>query len=75
MNKAEALRQAKLDYIKSAEGFLGHPAFWSPFVQLGDSRVIELDKKGAGPFAVAIYILVILIGVFMLRPKSSNKLV
>ena len=34
-NKAEALRQAKLDYLQNAKGLAAHPAFWSPFIQLG----------------------------------------
>jgi CHAT domain-containing protein len=46
MQKDQALRQAKLYYIKIAEGIAAHPAFWSPFIQLGDSRSIELKAKG-----------------------------
>ncbi|MCP4442702.1 MAG: CHAT domain-containing protein [Aureispira sp.] len=45
VNKAEALRQAKLNYLKNAKGVAGHPAFWSPFVQIGDSRPIEVTKR------------------------------
>ncbi|MCP4442706.1 MAG: CHAT domain-containing protein [Aureispira sp.] len=46
MNKAEALRQAKLNYLGNSKGINGHPAFWSPFVQIGDSRPIEVAVKG-----------------------------
>jgi CHAT domain-containing protein/Flp pilus assembly protein TadD len=45
MDKAAALRQAKLDYIAGASGIAGHPAFWSPFIQLGDIRPIQIDAK------------------------------
>jgi hypothetical protein len=40
MDKAEALRQAKLEYIGDAKGTAAHPAFWAAFIQLGDNRPI-----------------------------------
>lgn len=48
LNKAEALRQAKLDYIESAAAnnpIAAHPAFWAAFVQLGNSQAIQIPKK------------------------------
>ena len=66
MDKAEALRQAKLEYIENAGGGGGgrygrpsvsttttatiaaHPAFWAPFIQLGDISPIRIQKTGAG---------------------------
>lgn len=44
-NKNEALRQAKLQYLSTAQGLSAHPAFWSAFVQIGDNRPIELTTK------------------------------
>ncbi|MCP4439289.1 MAG: CHAT domain-containing protein [Aureispira sp.] len=46
MDKSKALRQAKLEYLKKAQDIAAHPAFWSPFIQLGDSKSIELAQKG-----------------------------
>lgn len=46
MDKAEALRQAKIDYLSKAKGAAAHPAFWSPFLQLGDVRPIGLGASG-----------------------------
>ena len=46
LSKDEALREAKLNYIKNAKGAIAHPAFWSPFVQLGDNRPISIATKG-----------------------------
>ncbi len=34
--KSAALRQAKLDYLTQADGLAAHPAFWSPFILIGD---------------------------------------
>jgi CHAT domain-containing protein len=47
MTKDAALRQAKLDYIDQAEGLLAHPAFWSPFIQLGDKSSLKIAQKTA----------------------------
>ena len=44
LNKAEALRQAKLAYIKDSRGITGHPALWSPFIQLGNKNAITIKK-------------------------------
>lgn len=46
MDKSEALRQAKLVYLKNAKGIAAHPAFWSPFVLLGDASPVALKTKG-----------------------------
>lgn len=45
MKKDEALREAKLQYIKSADGVLAHPAFWSPFIVMGKTDPVEIKKK------------------------------
>jgi len=47
MDKAEALRQAKLAYIANAKGTAAHPAFWSAFIQLGDSAPINMHSGGS----------------------------
>lgn len=45
LDKSEALRQAKLDYIDNAESSqMAHPAFWAPLVQMGNSREVKLAK-------------------------------
>ncbi len=46
VNKAEALRQAKLYYLEHNSGILAHPNFWSPFIQLGNPRPILLQERG-----------------------------
>ncbi|WCL80742.1 CHAT domain-containing protein [Saprospira sp. CCB-QB6] len=46
-SKSMALRQAKLDYLNGIESqSLGHPAYWSAFIQMGDPRPIPVAKKG-----------------------------
>jgi CHAT domain-containing protein len=50
MGTAEALRAAKLDYMKRAKGILRHPAFWSPFVHIGTNDSIHLEVKSERSF-------------------------
>lgn len=49
LDKAQALRQAKLQYISNVESpQAAHPAFWSPFILMGDTAAVELIEKGTG---------------------------
>jgi len=50
MDKAEALQRAKMQYICSnqtpiAATTTAHPAYWAPFIQIGDSRPIKVHQK------------------------------
>jgi CHAT domain-containing protein len=74
MNKAVALRKAKLSYIKNTEGILAHPAFWSPFIQLGNSKTISLSRKSNPWFwgITGVAILFVVGGFFMIRRKQST---
>lgn len=44
-DKAVALQQAKLSYLKEAKGIAAHPAFWAAFVQLGNKTAIQIQTK------------------------------
>lgn len=50
MDKALALQKAKLAYIENAQDITVHPAFWAPFIQLGDSSPIQLQKENTTLF-------------------------
>jgi CHAT domain-containing protein len=43
VKKSEALRQAKLNYLESAEGSMLHPFYWSGLVVMGDPGPISLN--------------------------------
>lgn len=45
MDKDAALQEAKLQYIFKAQGIAAHPAFWSPFVLMGNTDAIYLNSK------------------------------
>ena len=44
-SKSAALREAKVRYISEAKGNLSHPAYWSPFIQLGNDNAIKINAK------------------------------
>lgn len=73
MNKAEALNEAKLAYIAQAKGRSAHPAFWAPFIQLGDSRPISLSKSGRFSFLwLGILVLSVLLVLGTVRYRKST---
>ncbi|MBL4648988.1 MAG: CHAT domain-containing protein, partial [Aureispira sp.] len=45
MTKSEALQQAKLNFMQTATGIGQHPAFWSPFVLIGNDEPIQILRK------------------------------
>ena len=63
--KDEALQQAKLDYITSADGRTLHPQYWAGLVLIGDTAPIELSSSShyvfwillALTFVIVIYVL------------------
>ena len=74
--KDSALRQAKLAYLKNTQGIAAHPAFWSPFIQLGDSRPIQLKTKGSWlilGIAITTGLLVLGLGAFALQKKNRKE--
>lgn len=50
MTKSEALQQAKLNFIENVAGVGQHPAFWSPFVLIGNDEPIEISRKSSVVF-------------------------
>lgn len=45
MDKDEALRLSKLDYIKKASNFTAHPFLWSPYILIGDTDEVPALQK------------------------------
>jgi len=70
-----AMRQAKLAYIKRADNAAAHPAYWSPFIQLGDSRAVELQTSGWSSTSIGLMgggVLLLLIGgLYVMRKRGG----
>ena len=45
LSKAEALRQAKLQYLEKADALSTHPAYWSAFILYGDEGQLRLSRQ------------------------------
>jgi len=64
--KDEALRLAKLNYLKEADQFYAHPYYWSAFVGYGDMGAMDLG----GSFWWKILIGVSLMGLLLLEIRT-----
>ena len=73
MPKAQALREAKLNYLASSNNVF--PYFWSPFVLLGDDEPLELSGSGSTMIWVVLGIVVLAILVYFgFNPKKKEML-
>lgn len=74
MDKAAALQNAKLYYIQHAKTITAHPAFWAPFIQLGDASPIQLQKENKLLFwGIAILGLCFILCFFFIRRKEKQS--
>jgi len=73
MTKSEALQQAKLSFMQTASGIGQHPAFWSPFVLIGNDEPIQIIRKSHPVFwgLVLTGFLVFVIGGFLFFKKRK----
>ena len=56
-SKQEAMRLAKLDYLKTADDLTSNPYFWSAFVVLGDGAPIY-RKSGIAYWMIIVTLFV-----------------
>lgn len=63
MDKDEAIRQAKLQYLDRHTGISSHPALWACFIQTGDYQSIHIQKSYKTwyiGFAIAVFFVVVI---------------
>ena len=69
--KSEALRMAKLDYLKNtSDKDLKHPYFWSGFVISGNTDAMILEQDNNYMLWMGIIIFVAIIGVGLLKRRN-----
>ncbi|WP_452225790.1 CHAT domain-containing protein [Lacinutrix cladophorae] len=69
--KHEALRLAKLDYIKMANGRAKHPQYWAGLILIGDASPIEIQTSNPLRYLLLGVLVLILLIIFMkLRKKA-----
>ncbi len=72
--KAEALRQAKLHYIKNTNNRLAHPAYWSSYIHIGANEPILIERKTLSiHWLIAGSIVILVFVLFLNRIKISSK--
>ncbi|MFW5700333.1 MAG: CHAT domain-containing protein [Cyclobacteriaceae bacterium] len=63
LDKDAALRQAKLDYLETADQLTSHPYFWSAFVLMGNEEAVDFsDTRGNGTNWLWILLMIMLVG-------------
>jgi CHAT domain-containing protein len=62
MSKDEALRQAKLSYLKTAEGRMLSPQYWAGLVIMGDTSPVVITPKDNYRWILLAAIFVLLLG-------------
>lgn len=69
--KDEALRLAKLEYIKNAEGRTKHPQYWAGLVLIGDTSPIDLQTSSNMVFWLLGVAFILLLAFVLKRKRTS----
>lgn len=73
--KDKALRQAKLDYIATAEGRTANPQYWAGLVLIGDVSPIEMTSSINWIYWIfaSVLLLVVTFVFYIKRSRGQNK--
>ncbi len=74
-SKAEALQQAKLNFLKNADNLRANPYFWSSYVIIGDTNPLYPKSYKTFYWLTGIFILFVIViaGFIRIRKKSRKK--
>ncbi|MFQ5752936.1 MAG: CHAT domain-containing protein, partial [bacterium] len=77
LNNKQALRLAKLDYIKSSQNYGKDPFYWAPFILIGDWHPVQLPTRSSHFtwFMTLVIILILLSTTWIIknRLRFSSK--
>lgn len=71
MGKAEALRQARLDFLATAGQRFTHPFYWGTFILIGDDAPVELGNSNAPAWLWGLVLLLLAAGIFFWRKNRK----
>ena len=78
LDKDAALRQAKLDYLETADQLTSHPYFWSAFVLMGNEEAIDFSNtKGQNTlwyWLLGAGLIMVILIVFFKKMKILNSI-
>ncbi len=68
--KDEALRQAKLEYLKDGDRF--HPSFWAPFILVGNAESLDIPKRSSffSDWLFMLFGSLLILGVIVIRIRK-----
>lgn len=74
MDKAEALRQAKLHYLKTAQGRMLAPQYWGGLVLMGDTSPVAVKELNTAStwWWIGCGVLVAIVILVLLRRRKTN---
>lgn len=78
LNKSEALHNAKINYLNSADDFSSNPFYWASFISIGDDSPVQLatqDKFSFTSIFITMLILLIMAFAFFYKRNFSLKIV
>jgi CHAT domain-containing protein len=71
--KDEALRRAKLDYLKQSDQLTAFPYFWAGYVNIGDNSPLEISKNKYLSYIMLASALVLLLASFYFIKHKRKK--
>ncbi|MCU0645122.1 MAG: tetratricopeptide repeat protein, partial [bacterium] len=73
LNKDDALREAKLTYLKNADGVMSNPFYWANFILIGDTNPIHFKHQPNFIVLGSIALVIIFSLVIVLRKKLFSR--
>lgn len=71
--KDDALRNAKITYLQSANKTFSHPFYWAGFVILGNTDSVDLKGSNAIHYLLAIAVICLLLVLFFIKRLSAKN--
>ncbi len=71
MGKADALRKAKLDYLKNTSQELRHPYYWAGLVLVGDNEPVLPENPNVWVIGLAVILFLSTLLIYLVRRQYS----
>ena len=71
--KDEALRQAKLDYLKQSDQLTSFPYYWAGYVNIGDNAPLEISRNKYLNYILIFSALILILASFYFIKRNRKK--
>ncbi|MEL6561668.1 MAG: CHAT domain-containing tetratricopeptide repeat protein [Bacteroidota bacterium] len=71
-NKSESLRNAKLNYLNTADNLKSNPYYWGSLVIIGNGDAMEFEPTGLSPILWTLLIIGLLLLLVIFKKKKFN---